>query len=281
VEVVTYSSAGAFLRDTQAWLERSEAENALILGLAQALGAARDLPTEPFLASVRDRDALSLAALMTPPYPLAIAESPGDTAPSLAALADHLHAAGHKVSGVVAAPDTAAAFSAEWKRVSGHEVRSTVRQRMYRLTAVRENLRKHEGRLRRATHADLELVGEWIAAFSNEALNDADHERARRLATTRVERGELYLWEDSEPRGMVGRARPTRNTIAVNAVYTPPAWRNQGIASAAVAALSTELLREGYSMCVLYTDLANPTSNSIYQRIGYEPVGDSVHLEFG
>jgi predicted GNAT family acetyltransferase len=79
---------------------------------------------------------------------------------------------------------------------------------------------------------------------------------------------------------MAGRARPTRSTITVNAVYTPPELRRQGFATAAVAALSRALLAEGYPSCVLYTDLANPTSNSIYRRIGYEPVADAVRWFF-
>ena len=66
----------------------------------------------------------------------------------------------------------------------------------------------------------------------------------------------------------------------MNAVYTPPEWRGRGYATAAVATLSSELLGEGYAMCVLYTDLANPTSNRIYRRIGYEAVCDSLHLRF-
>ena len=73
---------------------------------------------------------------------------------------------------------------------------------------------------------------------------------------------------------MAGSARPTRRAIAVNAVYTPPEWRRHGYATACVAELSGLLLRRGFEMCVLYTDLANPTSNAVYTRIGYQPVRD-------
>jgi predicted GNAT family acetyltransferase len=31
---------------------------------------------------------------------------------------------------------------------------------------------------------------------------------------------------------------------------------------------------------VLFTDLANPTTNAIYQQIGYRPVEDRVILRF-
>lgn len=41
-----------------------------------------------------------------------------------------------------------------------------------------------------------------------------------------------------------------------------------------VAALSQRLLDEGHHCTFLFTDLANPTSNHIYQQVGYEPVSD-------
>ncbi len=73
---------------------------------------------------------------------------------------------------------------------------------------------------------------------------------------------------------MAARARPTAHGIAVNAVYTPPEWRGRGYATSSVSQLSARLLEEGYEFCVLYTDLANPTSNAIYARIGYRGVRD-------
>ena len=61
----------------------------------------------------------------------------------------------------------------------------------------------------------------------------------------------------------------------------PPAQRKRGYASACVATLSHLLLNRGYEFCMLYTDLTNPTSNAIYQAIGYEPVIDSTMYRFG
>jgi predicted GNAT family acetyltransferase len=66
----------------------------------------------------------------------------------------------------------------------------------------------------------------------------------------------------------------------VNAVYTPPEQRRKGYATAAVAALSGMLLAAGKDFCCLYTDVANPTSNSIYRKIGYRPVREDAELVF-
>jgi predicted GNAT family acetyltransferase len=91
----------------------------------------------------------------------------------------------------------------------------------------------------------------------------------------------LYVWEDQEPVSMVGYAGPTPNGIRVSAVYTPPERRNRGYASAGVAALSQMLLDGGRRFCFLFTDLANPTSNRIYQQIGYRAVCDVDECKFG
>jgi predicted GNAT family acetyltransferase len=79
---------------------------------------------------------------------------------------------------------------------------------------------------------------------------------------------------------MVGFGGETPSGIRISWVYTPPSRRRQGYASALVAAMSQKLLDEGRKFCFLYTDLANPTSNSIYQRLGYQPVGDSMYYAF-
>ena len=79
---------------------------------------------------------------------------------------------------------------------------------------------------------------------------------------------------------MAGQGPHSSHGITVNLVYTPPELRGRGYASACVAALSQQLLDAGWEFCTLYTDLANPTSNSIYQRIGYRPVCDSNEYHF-
>lgn len=54
----------------------------------------------------------------------------------------------------------------------------------------------------------------------------------------------------------------------------PPEQRGLGYARACVAGLSQQLLDRGFKYCFLFTDLRNPTSNHIYQQIGYRQVSD-------
>jgi predicted GNAT family acetyltransferase len=76
----------------------------------------------------------------------------------------------------------------------------------------------------------------------------------------------------------IGRELSTVCTIGL--VYTPPYFRGKGYATSCVAAVSQLALDRGFEKCVLYTDLANPTSNSIYMKIGYRPICDSIEIKF-
>ena len=90
-----------------------------------------------------------------------------------------------------------------------------------------------------------------------------------------------YLWEvDGQAVSLVVAGSPTPNGIRIGPVYTPPVARRHGYASALTAAVSQEQIDRGNRYCFLYTDLANPTSNQIYQAIGYEPVTDVAQYSF-
>ncbi len=124
------------------------------------------------------------------------------------------------------------------------------------------------------------MIQAWVAAFQTEALPDEAPPDGTKVAAQGLEDRRFFLWEDGEPVTLVGKNRPTQHGITIGPVYTPPAHRRQGYASAATAHLSQRLLDEGYDYCTLFTDLANPTSNSIYQKIGYQPVCDFKHFTF-
>jgi predicted GNAT family acetyltransferase len=140
------------------------------------------------------------------------------------------------------------------------------------------------GGLRFAAEADRPRLLEWLAAFAHEALHEDDRDDAalnaivdHRLASAAAG---LALWEDGEAVSLAGFGGATPNGIRIGPVYTPPGLRGRGYASALVAALSQLLLDGGRRFCFLYTDLANPTSNAIYRRIGYRLVCESAELRF-
>ena len=106
------------------------------------------------------------------------------------------------------------------------------------------------------------------------------YDGARKLAERGINESSIFIWDHDGPVSMAKKARPTKNGIVVNLVYTPHDQQRKGYATTCVAHLSQHLLNEGYKYCSLYTDLANPTSNSIYMKIGYEPVADSIVYKF-
>jgi predicted GNAT family acetyltransferase len=149
--------------------------------------------------------------------------------------------------------------------------RPALEQRIYRLDAV-EHPTGVPGALRVATHEDLDLAVAWGEEFAR----DAGQQFGTRRSTVEawIEHGGLFLWEDDEPRSIAVAQGRTPNGVRVGYVFTPPESRGRGYASACVAAVSQTLLDHGISFCVLYTDVSNPTSNAIYQRIGYRPIAD-------
>jgi predicted GNAT family acetyltransferase len=124
---------------------------------------------------------------------------------------------------------------------------------------------------------DLDRTVSWLALFASET-GIADAEPAAQ-ARTLLDQDRLRLWDDGGVVSMAARAGITPTAVRVGYVYTPAEARGKGYATALVADLTREVLASGRRSAFLYTDLANPTSNAIYARIGYVPVRDVVDVE--
>jgi hypothetical protein len=278
--ITIYPNADKFLAKTQAALEKDEAANNLILGLS--LRVSRFLPMAqhpPYFATVMANDQLLLAAMMTPPRSLVLYTELSDWREPLELLIREVAARQWPVPGVTGYPPLAQAFATAWAKLKGTTCQVKMRNRLYELKRVNP-IPPTPGRLRLATVNDLELVTEWTFAFQNEALHRGDLAESREVARYRINEQDLYLWEDGQPVSMAAQTRPTRHGICLSLVYTPPELRGRGYATACVARLSQLFLDSGRNFCVLFTDLANPTSNSIYQKIGYTPVCDFTEYIF-
>jgi predicted GNAT family acetyltransferase len=91
----------------------------------------------------------------------------------------------------------------------------------------------------------------------------------------------MWLWENEAgvPTSLAARQRTTAGAARIGPVYTPPEHRRHGYGAAVTAACTRDALRSADGV-VLFTDLANPVSNSIYQQIGYLPVTDRAVIRF-
>jgi predicted GNAT family acetyltransferase len=93
--------------------------------------------------------------------------------------------------------------------------------------------------------------------------------------------GGISLWQaGGRPVAMGAVTRQVAGMVRIGPVYTPPEFRGAGYASAVTAGLSLRAREAGAAEVLLYTDLDNPVSNSIYQRVGYRAVEDRVVLTF-
>jgi predicted GNAT family acetyltransferase len=177
---------------------------------------------------------------------------------------------------VVGEAGAAAAFAGHWTERHSTAVTAIEGQRLYELTDLK-SVANASGSLRLATPADRATLVEWVNGFVEDAgvvPVDAEH-----LVDTRVERDQLWVWEDQGLVSMAGTSVVVAGVARVQYVYTPRELRGAGYATACVEGMS-RVLTHRRVRCVLYTDLANPTSNAIYRRIGYEVVAEVLGYDF-
>jgi predicted GNAT family acetyltransferase len=266
----------AFLEAASPLLLEDEARHNLILGIA---GTLRDHPShypEYGLWLAEDAGETAGAALRTPPHNLVVARPRDDSV--LGALAEAID---DDPPGLVAAEPEAGVFAAAWAAKTGATPRTKRAQGVFSLDRV-EVPDPVSGQLREAGIDDRPLLLEWFRAFMKEAIGESPDEASTALAVDHrleADSAGVVLWEDGHPVSLAAFGNPTPNGIRIGPVYTPPDDRRRGYASALVAELS-ELLLEERQFCFLFTDLANPTANRIYEQIGYRRVCEAAEIVF-
>jgi len=281
MELTCYTDARAFMARVQAALEEAEAANNLMIGIINRLIEHRErFKSAPYLAAVMDGDAMIAAAVMTPPNRVILHSSRSDDPAPLRLITADLRAGNWRVPGVVGPSMPAQAFAELWQGETGRTYQPGMRERVYELRRVSPPSGV-PGHLRLAQPEELPLLVEWIIGFNRDAhLTQDDPAVIAEHLAQRIAASEYFIWDDGGPVSLAGTGRHTTHGMAIGPVYTPPELRNRGYASACVATLSQHLLDQGWQFCCLFTDLGNPTSNSIYQRIGYRPVCDFNEYDF-
>jgi predicted GNAT family acetyltransferase len=231
---------------------------------------------------VDDDGAPVLAAVMTPPFNPVLSMS--WSKPAVDALIDGLGAHYPALPGVTAPSEPAAYFARQWSARTRQPARIAMDGRLYKLMGV-EPPPPTAGTMRPIAEPDHDLLIDWVIAFEAEAFPQSPRERDRvaREVQNALAAGvrRYFVWEDGgRVVSLVGCSGDTPNGARVGPVYTPPALRGRGYASACVAAVTQRLLDEGKQFVTLFTDLANPTANHIYQRIGYRPLVDFTMYRF-
>ncbi|WP_433478529.1 GNAT family N-acetyltransferase [Spirillospora sp. CA-142024] len=209
-------------------------------------------------------------------YPVLLSAMPEPAAPELA---DALAGRDADVPAVNATPTAASGFAEAWERLTGTPGRVIMRQRLHRLARLEMPDPPPQGAARVAGAGDRELVHDWFAAFHRDAGGHGDPNPA--VVDGRLGEGGITLWEaGGRPVAMAGRTPAVAGAARVAPVYTPSEHRRRGYGAAVTAAVTQGALDKGAADVVLFTDLANPTSNGVYRRLGYRPVEDRVVLAF-
>lgn len=275
VKIVYSEDPASVLNHAGKFLASQPALHNLILSILQAR-VARPEPGRYWIALEGDK---AVGVALQSPLSFAATLTPMDSK-AVAVLVDAIVEAGVSLPGVNGEAATAATFAGQWTERSKSAAVPFQGNRLYELLDIGE-APKVSGRFRRAAAKDRTLMIEWAWAFQTEI-----HEAASQADTElRVDRaladGHLWLWDDAdgETVSMAAGREPVEGVVRVAGVYTPPGKRKRGYAEACVHALSKRIQDAGYR-CILYTDLGNPTSNSVYRRIGYRAVAEVLRYRF-
>jgi uncharacterized protein len=282
MRVERHQDANSFLSQAGAFLGAREAEHNLILGLSSRLRTDPRLYGEDpyFAVALEDGERVVAVTMRTPPHNLILSEVDDDQA--LATLADDAQDAFGSLPGVGGPRVAVEQFVPLWQERTGTSARVVMRLRIYRAEHV-DRPAGVPGAMRPYVERDRELTISWMDAFVDEAMEEPPPESSDEWLDRRISDSDsgIVMWEvDGAVVSMGGYGGLTPNGIRIGPIYTPPDQRRRGYGSAVTADLTQMLLDRGRRFCFLYTDLANPTSNSIYQQIGYRPVGDSDQWAF-
>lgn len=271
MHVTRYGTADAFLDAAQPLLMTAEAENNLILGIAQGMARNPSAAKNMYLATVAGPSGILACAVHISPFKLVITRANREP---IAALARDVFEVIPVLDGVTGPSRSAEDFALAWSRLSGVEPRLDMRLRIHETRKVIDSgLPSVSGHFRVATSADEALLTGWTKVFVSDA-RIAEPVDAARVVDDAIKRGRLHLWDDGGPVSMAAWTGKTPSGVRINFVYTPRELRGKGYGTACVKALTQQQLAQGNAFCWLYTDVSSAASPNIFKRIGYWPVSD-------
>lgn len=287
MKVVSYSTAAEFWHVAGTLFLADPVCNTIaVTVLGRLLRGGRFGESDPIFLTVHntsdsDGDLIG-AAFCTPPFPISVSGLP---IRAMAAVADHLVAIGAQPRGANGIRSEVEAFAAAWAARTGATLTGQIDQRLYELADL-DPPTDVPGAAAKATAADVDLITDWRMDFTREAHSGRADMLVRDLIADQVRDGVAtgghVLWRvDGRPVSLAIVNRPDSGMSRIGPVYTLPEHRGHGYGSAVTAAASQWVLDLGAEHVLLFTDLANPVSNSIYQRIGYTPLADALEVAFG
>ena len=282
-EIVQHVYAQELLALSGPCLEFRESENNLPLGLVHTL--ARDLryfgDDPPLLLSMLENGNPVGVAVRTPPRKIVLSRIDAEIEAAVNRLVKHLRSNQMMVPGVVGPERESQYFTDCWsKTIPGLAATISTRLRVFEARSV-VDVPLAPGRMRLAGMEDLPIMSEWIEGFARETVGEeSDPGKAMDKARKYIGERNLFVWDHGGPVSIARESRPMKHGTSISLVYTPPERRGRSYATSCVYWLTKKLLAGRHQFCSLFTDLANPTSNHIYPKVGYVPLGDTLEFDF-
>ena len=278
MEIENPKNAEEFFKKTHETLEKDEVKGNLIFGLANNLIKNKNQfgNDDPFYSIIYNENIIKIIGLMTLPHPINIFQNCNYDDHSMNKFINNIAEHYSDIPGINGEKKISEIFIEKWIKINKCKIILDKNLRCYKLEKV-NNYNKPAGKFRKAEIFDIDIIKEFTLKFSEE-INDPVKEGIKLMntITENINDGLYYVWENNNIVSIAKKARPTKNGMAINSVYTPKEYRQKGYATAVVAELSRTILNSGKKFCTLFTDLANPTSNSIYQKIGYKIEFDNI-----
>lgn len=218
---------------------------------------------------IRNEKEIAAIGMMTPPRPLLIYLKNPEASE---VLIDNIHKNFVSYNKIVGESNSVDAFLETFLKRKGTSCHNRMDQGVFRCTKVKEP-EKTPGKLIPADSSLEELLADWSNLFDIECNLGSNKELAKKSTKLLISRKEFYVWQlNGIPVSMAVCRGQTPNGLRVGRVYTPKEYRGRGIASNLVAEIAKNVHQKGNKYAFLYTDLSNPTSNKIYQKIGFEKI---------
>jgi GNAT superfamily N-acetyltransferase len=280
MKVIEYSDVQSFLERTRQFMESDQALYGMALGTAERLlRGQRFGDQEPWFAVVEEGPWLRAIVLQTPPRPMILVTIELE---AISPLIQRMRESGREIGGVIGPAESVPFFTGRWAHIHGIEQHVNMHMHLFCLDKVIDPTGAPAGEMVCASIKNHDWLDSWTDCFITDCRLPPIAPGMPNPAKKLIAQGNFFVWQDATgPKAMAAFNRETCDSYSISWVYTPKEFRGKGYASALVAALSQHALDSGKKFTSLHTDVANPTSNKIYQKLGYRHYCDMQHVEFG
>ncbi|MEO8209409.1 MAG: GNAT family N-acetyltransferase [bacterium] len=272
-----FKTPGEFLDANSKYLEEKEVENNLILGICAGIKEQSKEQTGSNFLSVTDNNIVEVISMKTTPRALISGDYKNDAAIKM--ITEFYTDKNIKLSNVIGEKKISEKF-AELINLRQLDKRELLLHQLDKTN----NITISNGKFEKSTASNIDLLEKYRADFEIDTFRQSRYKSGelKRDTLDKIKRGFLYDWTDNKNIVSISAImRTTKNTGVIGLVFTPRVYRGKGYATSLVLTLSNEILNQGFSKCVLYTDKSNPASNHVYKKIGYEPVEEFTDVYFG